>query len=112
MDLVHLGDDVAHVPWRHELSLLDVDYLSGAAASLDQIGLPGEKGGHLKHLADLGHGFRLCDFMNVRCHRQAGPLPYQIESSESLFQSRPAERAARGPVGLVKGSLEDHRNPQ
>ena len=49
-----LADDVPHVARGEELGLFDVDGPAGAGGRDQQIGLPGEKGGNLQQVADLG----------------------------------------------------------
>ena len=52
-DLLHLADDVPHVPGGHELPLLDVDRPAGASGRLQQVGLPGQERRDLQQIAHL-----------------------------------------------------------
>src|SRR5262245_4776697 len=46
----YLGDNVRHVPWREELSFLDVDDFSSFRSGYQQICLPAKEGRNLQHI--------------------------------------------------------------
>ena len=106
---LELADDVLHVPGGEELAFLDVYRPAGAGRRHEQIGLPGQKGGDLQEIADLGRGRRLFRKMDVRGHRQAGRLLHAGEDGQTFAHARTAIRVDARAVGLVERGLEDQR---
>src|SRR5262249_28058211 len=79
---------------------------------LHQVGLAREERRHLQKVAHLGHGRDLNRFVDVGGDRQPGAALDRLEGLHPLAQPRPAERLARGTVGLVERRLEHERQLQ
>lgn len=70
-----LSDHPAHLPRRHELTLLHVDGFSGGGAGEQKVGLPAEEGGHLEEVHHLGDRTGLFGKVDVGGDGHAEPLP-------------------------------------
>src|ERR1043166_5850446 len=102
-----LFDDVARVPGREELTLLDVDGAARAAGGDDEGGLPAEEGRDLQNVGDVRGLLHLRRVVNVGEHGQAR-LPFDgAQGVESFADAGAAVGGVRGAVRLVVGSLED-----
>ena len=85
---LQFADDVLHVPRRQELALLHVYRPAGRRRGQQQIGLPGEEGGDLQQVADLGHRRRLVRLVDVGGHRQAGRFLHAPQNGQPALQAR------------------------
>lgn len=106
---LELADDVFHVPRGEELAFLDVYRPTGAGCRHQQIGLPGQKGGDLQEIADLGRGRGLFRKMDVCRYRQAAGLLHAGKDGESFTQARTTIRVDARAIGLVERGLENQR---
>src|ERR1043165_6286 len=102
-----LLDDVARVPGREELSLLDVDGAARLAGGDYEVGLTAEEGRDLQNVRDARGLFDLRNVVNVCEHGQARLLFDRAQSFESFAHAWAAVGGVRRAVGLVVGSLED-----
>ena len=71
-DRGQLADDVPHVLWRQELSLLDVDHAPGRRGGHEQIGLTREERRDLDDVDHLRHRLGLRWLVDVREDRESG----------------------------------------
>jgi hypothetical protein len=111
-NLGHLVNYMTHIPWSHELALLDVHDFAGLSSRLEKIGLPSQKGRYLEHIADFRHRSRLVTFMNIRKHRQPGQLFHTLECPQPLLETWPPERFGRRSICFVKRGLENQGDSQ
>src|ERR1043165_407166 len=102
-----LLDDVARVPGREELPLLDVDGAARLAGGDNQVRLTAEEGRDLQNVRDARGLFDLRNVVNVGGHGQARLLFDCAQRFESFADAWAAVGGVRRAVGLVVGSLED-----
>ena len=108
----HLGDDVLHVPWGQELTLLDIDRLARRRSGQQQVGLTAQEGRDLQHIHRLGGDAAMFLGMDVGQHRQARDLADFGEDGQGAFQTETARSRRRGAVGLVETGLVDDADIQ
>ena len=104
---VHLGDCVAHVAGREELTLLDIDDPSRFRRGFEQIGLPREERGDLQDVGDARRLDRLRRLVDVGQDRDARRHRAPAENAQAFRQPGTAERLRGGAVGFVVRRFED-----
>jgi len=85
---LHLGNDIGHVQWGHELALFDIDWSSTVCSGFEQIGLSREKRGDLEQINVLCDGFDLGRFMDISARRCANGFSDGGKLLNTTFQSR------------------------
>ena len=104
--LAALAEHRGHVLRGHELRLLHVERLAGAARRREQVSLAAEEGRYLKQVDVLRRSLGLPRLVNVRDYGDAGLAPDLREPFEPLLDSGAAVALYRSPVRFVEGSLE------
>jgi hypothetical protein len=106
-----LLDGVGHVRGGNELTLFDVEGAAGLRGGDEEIGLAAEEGGDLEHQVHIAHGVRearaVLGSVDVGEDRKAGVLRDGAEDAGAFHESRAAEAANAGAVGLVIAGLEN-----
>src|SRR5215469_2850945 len=82
-----------HVPWRNELSLLDVDGAASLRSGNQQVSLPAEKCWNLKHVDGLSDSCCISGCVNVRKHGNADFLANLLEDPQPLQDARSTKTA-------------------
>ena len=101
---------MAHVPWRDELALLDVDGAAGFAGGHQQIGLAAEKGGNLEDVDGFGGDLAMAGLMDISEDRQARVFGDAGEDARPLLEAGSAKALDAGAIGLVVAGFEDIRD--
>jgi len=103
----HLFNRMRHVPWGDELTLLYVDGTAGFAGGYQEIGLPAEERGNLKHIDGLGGNFAVAWLVHVGEDGNAGIFGQAAEDARALDKTGTAKALDAGAIGLVVAGLED-----
>ena len=109
MELVH---HIAHICRGHKLPLLYIYNSTAFGSSIKQISLTAQKRRNLNYICHLGHRLHLLLGVNIRNDRYLQFILDVLQHFKSLLQTRTSETVKGRTVGLVKGSLENVRNPQ
>src|ERR1041384_4941825 len=108
----HFCGLVAHVLRSHELPLLDVYRLSGAAGRPQEVGLPAEERGNLEDVGNFSGCCSLLHGMNIGENRDAELLPDFGENRQGFTVLDPGEGGSARPVRLLVRCLENEGGPE
>ena len=100
-------NDIAHLLRAEKLRFFYVDHAAGGGHRPYQVGLAGEKGGQLQHVAHFGHGSALVGLVYVGQHRHA---EFAFDGGKNLHAFVKADAAVgmyRGAVGFVERGFEN-----
>ena len=109
---MHLRDRVLHGACGEELALFDVDHLVRFGCGDQQVRLPAEESGDLKHVhVGGGHG-GLLGGVDVSGHGHAEALAHGGEDAQRFFVTDARKAVDARPVGLAVASFEDEGQVQ
>ena len=105
-------NDIAHLLRTEKLRFFHVDDAAGGGHCPHQVGLAGEKGGQLQHVAHFGHGGALVGFVHVGQHRHAEFAFDGGKNLHAFVQPHSAIGMHRRAVGFVKRGFENEGNAE